>query len=160
MHPLLFHSLQPLTRPQSYVRLYKTIFSGRKALFLDLVLGMHFCRGNFRSRHFSEGGYEKIAVRLFNQIDFDVYYLEYDTKRAGTLDAQKHLPRDKMVVLGLVTSKFPELEDVDVLEKRVREAAGIIASGTGETEEEALERICVSPQCGYVVLLVYSQCLC
>jgi methionine synthase II (cobalamin-independent) len=98
--------------------------------------------------HFSEGGYEHIAVKLFNEINVDTYYLEYDTDRCGTFEPLKELPKNKSVVLGIITSKFPELENVDELEKRVREAAKIMASGSGESEEEALNRICVSPQCG------------
>lgn len=105
--------------------------------------------GNFRhSIHFSEGGYEHIAVKLFNEINVDTYYLEYDTERAGSFEALKHLPKNKSIVLGLITSKFPELENIDDLQKRVQEAAKIIASGSEETEEEAMKRICVSPQCG------------
>jgi methionine synthase II (cobalamin-independent) len=98
--------------------------------------------------HFSEGGYEHIAIKLFVEINVDAYYLEYDTERAGTFGALSDLPKNKTVVLGLITSKFPELENIDDLEKRVYEAAKAMASGSGETEEEALQRICVSPQCG------------
>lgn len=67
----------------------------------------------------------------------------------GTFEPLKHLPKHKSVVLGLVTSKFPELEDKALLRERVFDAARIVASGTGETVDEALERICVSPQCGF-----------
>lgn len=70
-------------------------------------------------------------------------------QRAGTFEPLKHLPKHKSVVLGLITSKFPELEDKTLLRERVFEAARIVASGTGETVDEALERICVSPQCGF-----------
>ncbi|KAF8251110.1 UROD/MetE-like protein [Wilcoxina mikolae CBS 423.85] len=109
-----------------------------------LVVGLHLCRGNFRhSMHFSEGGYEHIAIKLFNEINVDAYYLEYDTERTGTFDALRDLPKNKTVVLGLITSKFPELENIDDLEKRVHEAAKAMASGSGETEEVALQRICV-----------------
>lgn len=108
-------------------------------------------RGNFRhSIHFSEGDYGLIATKLFNEIAVDTYYLEYDTERAGTFEALKELPKHKSVVLGLITSKFPELEDIDELERRVREAARHMAAATGETEGEALQRVCVSPQCGSV----------
>jgi len=105
--------------------------------------------GNFRhSIHFSEGGYEHIAMKLFNEINVDIYYLEYDTERAGSFEALEHLPKNKSIVLGLITSKFPELENIDELQKRVRKAAKFIASGSGETEDESMKRICVSPQCG------------
>ncbi|KIO06076.1 hypothetical protein M404DRAFT_8874 [Pisolithus tinctorius Marx 270] len=115
-----------------------------------MTVGLHLCRGNFRhSIHFSEGGYDAIAVKLFNEIDVDCYYLEYDTERAGSFEPLRHLPKNKTVVLGLVTSKFPELEDIEALKGRVMEAAKIMATDTGESEEEALKRICVSPQCGF-----------
>ena len=146
MHSPNLPFIWALISPKSYIRLYNNCLRDRKP---DMVVGLHLCRGNFRhSMHFSEGGYEHIAVKLFNEINVDVYYLEYDTARAGTFEPLKHVPRNKTMVLGLITSKFPELENIDELEKRVREAAKIMASGTGETEEEALNRICVSPQCG------------
>ncbi|KAG6336769.1 hypothetical protein ID866_2338 [Astraeus odoratus] len=130
-----------------YMQLYNDCLKDRPK---DMTIGLHLCRGNFRhSIHFSEGGYDAIAVKLFNEINVDCYYLEYDTERAGTFEPLRCLPRNKSVVLGLVTSKFPELEDKELLKARVLEAAGIMASGTGETEEQALQRICVSPQCGF-----------
>lgn len=140
----------PAGRLDAYIRLYNNCLRDRATNCPDLVVGLHLCRGNFRhSIHFSEGGYEHIAVKLFNEINVDVYYLEYDTERAGSFEALKHLPKNKSVVLGLITSKFPELENIDELQKRVREAAKFIASGSGETEDEAMKRICVSPQCGF-----------
>ncbi|KAI5820253.1 UROD/MetE-like protein [Pyronema omphalodes] len=140
----------PDARLDAYIRLYNNCFRDRATKLPELTVGLHLCRGNFRhSMHFSEGGYEHIAVKLFNEINVDTYYLEYDTERAGTFDALKELPKNKSIVLGLITSKFPELEDINELEARVRQAAKIMASGTGETEEEALQRICVSPQCGF-----------
>ncbi|KAI6114100.1 UROD/MetE-like protein [Pisolithus sp. B1] len=106
-----------------YIQLYNDCLAGRPE---DMAVGLHLCRGNFRhSIHFSEGGYDAIAVKLFNRIN------------------------NKTVVLGLVTSKFPELEDVGALRERVMEAAKVMAAGTGESEEEALKRICASPQCGF-----------
>ncbi|KAN0076800.1 hypothetical protein V8E55_010655 [Tylopilus felleus] len=131
----------------AYIRLYNNSLSARPQ---DMSVGLHLCRGNFRhSIHFSEGGYDAIAVKLFNEVNVDCYYLEYDTERAGTFEPLKHLPKHKSVVLGLITSKFPELEDKAVLKERVFEAARIVASGTGETVEEALQHISVSPQCGF-----------
>lgn len=130
-----------------YIQLYNDCLAGRPE---DMAVGLHLCRGNFRhSIHFSEGGYDAIAVKLFNKINVDCYYLEYDTERAGTFEPLRHLPKNKTVILGLVTSKFPELEDVGALRERVMEAAKVMAAGTGESEEEALKRICVSPQCGF-----------
>jgi len=82
-------------------------------------------------------------------VNVDCYYLEYDTERAGTFEPLKHLPKHKSVVLGIITSKLPELEDKALIKERVFEAARIIASGTGETVGEALQRISISPQCGF-----------
>ncbi|KAF8120802.1 UROD/MetE-like protein [Boletus edulis] len=131
----------------AYIRLYNNCLAGRPR---DMTVGLHLCRGNFRhSIHFSEGGYDAIAVKLFNNVNVDCYYLEYDTARAGTFEPLRHLPKHKSVVLGLITSKFPLLEDKTQLKERVLEAARIVASGTDETVEEALQRMSVSPQCGF-----------
>jgi methionine synthase II (cobalamin-independent) len=113
-------------------------------------VGIHLCRGNFAySKHFSEGGYDRIATRLFNDIGADTYFLEYDTDRAGTFEPLKYLPAHKNVVLGVITSKFPELEDLTEMRNRVFQAAEVIAKGANQTTEEALKRISVSPQCGF-----------
>ncbi|KAI1874325.1 uncharacterized protein JN550_002904 [Neoarthrinium moseri] len=123
----------------SYIKLYNDCISSRPA---DLHLGIHLCRGNFAySKHFSEGGYDRIATKLFNDINADTYFLEYDTERAGTFAPLKELPPHKNVVLGVITSKFPELENIDELKSRVFQAADIIAKGAGQTREEALKRI-------------------
>ncbi|KAI1258559.1 5-methyltetrahydropteroyltriglutamate-homocysteine methyltransferase [Xylariaceae sp. FL1019] len=131
----------------SYVQLYNACISSRP---YDMHLGIHLCRGNFAySKHFSEGGYERIATKLFQEINADTYFLEYDTDRAGTFEPLKELPTHKNVVLGVITSKFPELEDVGEMKDRVFAAADIIAAGAGQTRHEALKRIGVSPQCGF-----------
>lgn len=131
----------------SYVKLYNDCITSRPS---DMHLGIHLCRGNFAySKHFSEGGYDRIATKLFKEINADTYFLEYDTERAGTFEPLKELPPNKNVVLGVITSKFPELEDVDEMRERVFSAADVIASGSGQTREEALKRIGVSPQCGF-----------
>ncbi|KAI1081522.1 5-methyltetrahydropteroyltriglutamate-homocysteine methyltransferase [Whalleya microplaca] len=131
----------------SYIKLYNDCISSRPS---DFHLGIHLCRGNFAySKHFSEGGYDRIASKLFNEIDADTYFLEYDTERAGTFDPLKELPPHKNIVLGVITSKFPELEDLAETRNRVFQAADIIAKGAGQTREEALKRIGVSPQCGF-----------
>lgn len=131
----------------SYIKLYNDCISQRPA---DLHLGIHLCRGNFAySRHFSEGGYDRIATKLFNEIDADTYFLEYDTDRAGGFEPLKELPPYKNVVLGVITSKFPELEDLEKLKERVYQAADFVAKGAGQSREEALKRIGVSPQCGF-----------
>ncbi|KAI1810445.1 5-methyltetrahydropteroyltriglutamate-homocysteine methyltransferase [Poronia punctata] len=131
----------------SYVKLYNDCIDSRPS---DMHLGIHLCRGNFAySKHFSEGGYDRIATKLFEDINADTYFLEYDTERAGTFEPLKELPPHKNVVLGVMTSKFPELEDIDKTKERVLSAAEVIAEGSGQTREEALKRMGVSPQCGF-----------
>ncbi|KAJ9614582.1 hypothetical protein H2200_002719 [Cladophialophora chaetospira] len=116
----------------------------------DMHVGVHLCRGNFvNSRHFSEGGYDRIATLLFQKLNMHTYYLEYDTPRAGGFEPLQNLPKHKNVILGVVTSKFPKMEDEEEMVRRVKEAAGWMAKGTGESEKEALGRCGVSPQCGF-----------
>ena len=106
--------------------------------------------GNFvGSRHFSEGGYDRIAIKLFNTLNVSTFYLEYDTPRAGGFEPLAHLPKNKNVICGVVTSKFPKLEDKKEMVARVMTAADTIAKGSDQTREEALERVGVSPQCGF-----------
>ncbi len=105
----------------------------------DLTVGIHLCRGNFRSTWFASGGYEPVAEVLFNDLDVDAYFLEYDDERSGDFAPLRHVPDDKTVVLGLVTTKRPELEDADELKARVDEASRYVP----------LERLCLSPQCGF-----------
>ncbi|OBZ65463.1 Uncharacterized protein YxjH [Grifola frondosa] len=132
----------------TYIRAYNALLAGRPT---DMNVGLHLCRGNFKDGlHFSEGGYDRIAIKLFQEIDVDCYYLEYDTPRAGTFEPLRHLPLNKVVVLGLISTKFPQLEDVDAMVKRVNDAAEVIASGEPKrSKETALNQICVSPQCGF-----------
>ena len=131
----------------SYIKLYNDCLSKRPA---DLHVGLHLCRGNFAySRHFSEGGYDRVATKLFQGINVDTYFLEYDTERAGSFEPLKELPAHKNVVVGVITSKFPELEDLDATRERVFQAADYVAQGAGQTREQALERMGVSPQCGF-----------
>ncbi|CZS91991.1 probable Methionine synthase, vitamin-B12 independent [Rhynchosporium graminicola] len=112
--------------------------------------GLHICRGNFMgSRHFSEGGYDLIAIKLFQTLNVSSYYLEYDTPRAGGFEPLLHLPSHKNVILGVITSKFPKLEDKMEMKERLFAAADAIAKGAGQTREQALERMGVSPQCGF-----------
>ena len=97
------------------------------------------CRGNSRSRWYTEGGYDAIAERLFNRLDVDRFLLEYDTVRSGTFEPLRLIPRGKDVVLGLVTTKEPALEREDDLRRRIDEAATFVP----------LERLALSPQCGF-----------
>jgi len=131
----------------AYIKLYNDCLSERPA---DFHIGVHLCRGNFvGGRHFSEGGYDAIATKLFKHLDVDTYYLEYDTPRAGGFEPLVELPSNKNVILGLVTSKFPELENFEEMKKKVYAAADLIAKGNNFTREEALKRLGVSPQCGF-----------
>lgn len=105
----------------------------------DLVICTHICRGNYRSHFFSSGSYDRVANVVFAHENVDAFYLEYDDERAGTFEALKLIPKDKKVVLGIVTSKVADLEDPKRLEKRIYEAA----------EYFPLDNLCVSPQCGF-----------
>jgi methionine synthase II (cobalamin-independent) len=132
---------------ESYIQLYNDCLSKRPA---DMHVGVHLCRGNFvGGRHFSEGGYDVIAKRLFQDLEVDTYYLEYDTPRAGGFEPLVHLPKNKNVILGLVTSKFPALENMQEMKEKVLKAADKISEGTGESREVCLKRVGVSPQCGF-----------
>jgi methionine synthase II (cobalamin-independent) len=104
-----------------------------------LVLAMHLCRGNNRSHWYAEGGYDAIAEKLFATMGVDRFLLEYDDDRSGTFAPLRFVPRGKTVVLGLVSSKLPELEDMDALARRVDEAARIVP----------LDDLALSPQCGF-----------
>ena len=106
----------------------------------DMTISMHLCRGNFRSTWVAQGGYEPVAEVLFNQINSDAYFMEYDTDRAGGFEPLRFVPRGKKtVVLGIMTSKTGELESKDDLKRRIDEAAKYLP----------LEQLALSPQCGF-----------
>ncbi|KAF9568459.1 UROD/MetE-like protein [Agrocybe pediades] len=132
----------------TYIRAINIITEGRPD---DLTVSVHMCRGNFKGGvHFSEGGYERIAIKLFNTLDVDVFYLEYDTERAGDFKPLRHLPLGKTAVLGLVTTKNPKLESISDLKARVNEAAEVISQGIPKRSKEvALNQLCISTQCGF-----------
>jgi 5-methyltetrahydropteroyltriglutamate--homocysteine methyltransferase len=104
-----------------------------------VTFGIHLCRGNVRSMWHREGGYDAIAEKLFNSLDHDRFLLEYDTERAGSFEPLRFVPKTKIVVLGLVSSKVPELESADNLKRRIDEASRYIP----------LEQLALSPQCGF-----------
>lgn len=104
-----------------------------------VTMAMHICRGNSRSRWFTEGGYDAIAEELFGSLNVDVFLLEYDTERSGGFEPLRLVPRGKTVVLGLVTTKRPELESQDDLRRRIDEAARYIP----------IENLAISTQCGF-----------
>ena len=106
----------------------------------DMVITTHVCRGNFRSSWISEGGYEPVAEILLGELQYNGYFLEYDSARAGGFEPLRFLPKgDKRVVLGLVTSKFGELEKREDVLARIEEASKFAP----------LDQFCLSPQCGF-----------
>ena len=122
--------------PRTYAALINSVIADRPD---DLTVGIHLCRGNFRSTHFASGGYEPVAEVLFSELDVDAYFLEYDDERSGDFAPLRFLPEDKTVVLGLITSKFPDLEDRSEIIARIEEAA----------HYASLDQLCLSPQCGF-----------
>jgi 5-methyltetrahydropteroyltriglutamate--homocysteine methyltransferase len=122
---------------QTYGSMINRAIEGRPA---DMTISMHLCRGNFQSHWVASGGYEPVAEVLFNQINADAYFMEYDSDRAGGFEPLRFVPRGhKVVVLGLVTSKTGELETKDELKRRIDAAAKYLP----------LEQLALSPQCGF-----------
>ena len=107
--------------------------------FPDVTFGVHICRGNRRSYWLREGTYDAIAERLFNSLNVQRFLLEYDTERAGTFAPLRFVPKDKMIVLGLITTKTGRIETVDELTRRIEEATHYIP----------IDRLALSPQCGF-----------
>lgn len=99
--------------------------------------------------HFSEGSYERIARKLFNDLEYDTFYLEYDTPRAGGFEPLRFLPPNKNIVLGVISTKVCDLENPEEIKRKVHEAADIIAQGQGRTKEEVMRNLGISPQCGF-----------
>jgi 5-methyltetrahydropteroyltriglutamate--homocysteine methyltransferase len=126
----------PNSLPQTYAKLLNAAVAGKPA---DMRVCMHLCRGNFAGAWIAEGGYEPIAELLFNAIEVDGYFLEYDSPRAGSFAPLRFLPKGKIAVLGLVTTKSPTLESKDELKRRIDEASRYVP----------LEQLALSPQCGF-----------
>lgn len=105
----------------------------------DMVVCIHLCRGNFRSSWAAEGGYEPVAETLFNELNIDGYFLEYDDPRSGDFAPLRHVPKDKIVVLGLVTTKLGDMESAFDVKARIDEAAKFMP----------LDQMALSPQCGF-----------
>ena len=126
----------PEMQPQIYADMINTAVRGRPK---DMRVTMHMCRGNFRSTFIASGGYEPVADLLFNGVDIDGYFMEWDTDRAGGFEPLRFLPKGKTVVLGLVTSKTGTLEQKEFVKRRIDEAAKFAP----------LEQLCLSPQCGF-----------
>ncbi len=109
------------------------------ASFPDVTFGVHICRGNRRSYWLREGSYDAIAEQLFGRLNYQRFLLEYDTERAGTFAPLRFVPKDKIVVLGLITTKTGRVESVDELLRRIEEAARYIS----------IDQLALSPQCGF-----------
>jgi 5-methyltetrahydropteroyltriglutamate--homocysteine methyltransferase len=118
------------------IGMINTAVAGRPS---DMRITMHLCRGNFRSTFIASGGYEPVADALFNQVNVDGYFMEWDTDRAGGFEPLRFLPKGKTVVLGLITSKTGGIEKADDLKRRIDEAAKFAP----------IEQLCLSPQCGF-----------
>ncbi|OGA30402.1 MAG: 5-methyltetrahydropteroyltriglutamate--homocysteine S-methyltransferase [Betaproteobacteria bacterium RIFCSPLOWO2_02_FULL_65_24] len=121
---------------ETYIRLFNEAVKNRPA---GMAICTHTCRGNYRSAWFASGGYDFIAEALFNQLDADGFFLEYDDERSGGFEPLRFLPKGKKVVLGLVTTKKGALEAKDALKRRIDQAA----------RYAPLEQLCLSPQCGF-----------
>lgn len=119
-----------------YARVVDRIAAGAPE---GMTVTVHTCRGNFQSMWMAEGGYERVAAKAFAQPSVDGYFLEFDTERAGGFEPLRAIPRDKRVVLGIVSSKNSELEKKDDLKRRIDDAAKYFP----------LEQLCLSPQCGF-----------
>lgn len=148
--PYYSHYLDPATRQQLQAsghdpdqELEKAVLADNEALKgvprRDVTLALHVCRGNSRSRWYTEGAYDAIAEKLFGLLDVDRFLLEYDTRRAGGFEPLRAVPRGKDVVLGLITTKEPKLESQDELRRRIDDAARIVP----------LENLALSTQCGF-----------
>ena len=105
----------------------------------DMTLTVHMCRGNFRSSWVAEGGYDYVAEPLLSELDVDGYFMEFDDDRSGGFEPLRFVPKGKFIVLGLVTSKRPELESKDEIKRRLEAASKYVP----------MEQLCLSPQCGF-----------
>jgi len=125
----------PAALPRTYANTITRALEGRPA---GMTITMHTCRGNFKSAWVAEGGYEPVAEAMFSA-GVDAFFMEFDTERAGGFEPLRYVPQGKKVVLGLVSSKTPQLESKDELKRRIEQAARYVA----------LENLCLSPQCGF-----------
>jgi 5-methyltetrahydropteroyltriglutamate--homocysteine methyltransferase len=121
---------------ERYIALTNAALAGRPA---DMAVTTHLCRGNFQSSWVASGGYDFVADALFNGLDVDGFFLEYDDERSGGFEPLRFVPPGKQVVLGLVTTKRAQLESKDELKRRIEEAAKYVP----------LDQICLSGQCGF-----------
>jgi 5-methyltetrahydropteroyltriglutamate--homocysteine methyltransferase len=126
--------------PDHLIRIYRDLINtATSAKPKDMIITTHTCRGNFKSTFIASGGYEPVADLLFNQINVDGYFMEWDDDRSGDFKPLRFLPKGKHVVLGLVTSKFGKIETKANLMRRIEKAA----------KYAPLDQLCLSPQCGF-----------
>jgi 5-methyltetrahydropteroyltriglutamate--homocysteine methyltransferase len=126
----------PNELPHRYAKFINRVVARKPA---GMTLAVHLCRGNFKSTHAAEGGYEPVAEALLSEMNVDAYFLEYDDERSGDFRPLRFLPKNKVVVLGLVTTKLGNLESSDDIRRRIDEAA----------KYAPLEQLALSPQCGF-----------
>jgi len=126
----------PNELPHRYARFINKVVAHKPA---GMTLAMHLCRGNFKSTHAAAGNYEPVAEALLAEMNLDAFFLEYDDERSGDFRPLRYLPKGKIVVLGLVTTKFGAMETKDALKRRIDEAA----------QYAPLDQLCLSPQCGF-----------
>src|SRR5690606_37371314 len=128
--------LDPDATTRQYAKLINDSFASAPA---DLIRAIHLCRGNFRSSWAAEGGYEPVAEIMFNELEVDAFFLEYDDPRSGDFAPLRFLPKGKTVVLGLVTTKLGDLESRDDIMRRIDEATKFVD----------IDQLALSPQCGF-----------
>jgi 5-methyltetrahydropteroyltriglutamate--homocysteine methyltransferase len=121
---------------EAYIRHINEALAERPA---GMAVTTHMCRGNFRSSWVAEGGYDFVAEALFNELQVDGFFMEWDDERSGGFEPLRFVPKGKVVVLGLVTTKRGELEDKDLLKRRIEEATRFVD----------VDQLCLSPQCGF-----------
>jgi 5-methyltetrahydropteroyltriglutamate--homocysteine methyltransferase len=126
----------PNELPHRYAAFINKVVAHKPA---GMTLAMHLCRGNFKSTHAAAGNYEPVAEALLSEMNLDAFFLEYDDERSGDFRPLRYLSKGKIVVLGLVTTKFGEMESKDALKRRIEEAA----------KYAPLDQLCLSPQCGF-----------
>ena len=126
----------PNELPHRYAGFINKVVAHKPA---GMTLAMHLCRGNFKSTHAAAGNYEPVAEALLSEMNLDAYFMEYDDARSGDFRPLRFLPKGKIVVLGLVTTKFGAMENKDALKRRIDEAA----------QFAPLDQLCLSPQCGF-----------
>ena len=129
-------ALDPEDLIDAYIDLFNRCLEGRPS---EVTVAVHLCRGNYKGKFLSKGGYEAIAEKFFNELDVDAFFLEYDTPRAGDFAPLRFMPQEKIAVLSIVSSKTPILEEPDALAARIDEASQYLA----------LQQLALSPQCGF-----------